>query len=72
MRGFVEQSRSEEFEVGFGFHKDVVLVEAFVDGWRIYYADCSSEYQNVVDTVDNNFERAMAVLKTHFTDINKI
>ena len=78
MRGFVEQEscveqgRSEKFDVGFGFIQEVVLVKAFFDGWIIYYADYSTDSQNVVDTVDNNFERAMAVLKTHFKNINQI
>ena len=35
-------------------------------------ADSSSEYQDEVDTTDNNFNKAMKVLNSHFGDINKV
>ncbi len=50
----------------------VVTIQAGENGWTILYADSSSEYKDEVDTIDNNFGKAMKVLKNHFSKINKV
>jgi hypothetical protein len=65
-----EVKREEQFRVGVG--QLIVTIQADENGWTILYADSSSEYKDEVDTTDNNFDKAMSVLKTHFGDINRI
>jgi hypothetical protein len=65
-----EVKREERFKVGVG--QLTVTIQAGENGWTILYADSSSEYKDEVDTTDNNFNKAMDVLKTHFGDINKV
>ena len=65
-----EVKREERFKVG--VWQLTVTIQAGENGWTILYADSSSEYKDEVDTTDNNFEKAMEVLKTHFGDINKV
>lgn len=65
-----EVKREERFKVGVG--QLTVTIQAGENGWTILYADSSSEYKDEVDTTDNNFKKAMEVLKTHFGDINKV
>lgn len=65
-----EVKREERFKVGVG--QLTVTIQAGENGWSILYAGSSSEYKDEVDTTDNNFEKAMEVLKTHFGDINKV
>jgi len=65
-----EVKREERFKVG--MNQLVVTVQSGENGWTILYADSSSEYQNKVDTTDNNFNKAMKVLNSHFGYINKV
>ena len=65
-----EVKREERFKVGVG--QLTVTIQAGENGWTILYADSSSEYKDEVGTTDNNFKKAMEVLKTHFVDINKV
>ena len=65
-----EVKREERFKVGVG--QLTVTIQAGENGWTILYADGSSGYKDEVDTTDNNFKKAMEVLKTHFVDINKV
>lgn len=46
-----------------------ININAGPNGWTILYADSSTEYKDVVDTTDNNFNTALKQLKTHFPDI---
>ena len=62
--------REERFKVG--MRQLTVTIQSGENGWTILYADSSFEYQDEVDTTDNNFDKAMKVLKTHFGDINKV
>lgn len=60
---------SSEIEVSKTFKDDLGLkirVEAGKNGWTITYADSSSEYEDVEDTTENNFQAALTVLKSHF------
>ena len=63
-----EVKKEQRFKVGAG--QLTVTVQAGENGWTILYADSSSEYKDVVDTTENNFNKAIEVLKTHFSDIN--
>ena len=65
-----EVKKEKSFRVGLGQLK--VTVQAGENGWTILYADSSSEYKDVVDTTDNNFNKAIDVLKTHFSNINPV
>jgi hypothetical protein len=65
-----EVKKQKSFRVGSSQLK--VTVDAGENGWTILYADSSSEYQDVVDTTENNFNKAIEVLKTHFSDINPV
>ena len=42
-----------------------ITIDAGENGWTILYADSSSEYKDVVDTTENNFNAALTVLKSH-------
>ncbi len=63
-----EVKKEQQFKVGVG--QLTVTVQAGENGWTILYADSSSEYKDVVDTTENNFNKAIEVLKTHFSEIN--
>ena len=49
-----EVEMSKMFVDDFG-HK--ITIQAGKNGWTILYADSSSEYKDVVDTTDNNFNK---------------
>ena len=60
---------SSEIEVSKTFKDDLGLkirVEAGKNGWTIIYADGSSEYKDIKDMFDNNFQAALKALKSHF------
>ena len=59
-----EVEKEQQFKVG--ADKLTVTVQAGKNGWTILYADSSSEYDDVIDTVDNNFESALKVLNSRF------
>ena len=46
-----------------------VTVQAGPNGWTILYTDGSSEYQDIVDTTENNYKSALKCLCKRF-DIN--
>lgn len=49
-----------------------VVIDAGKNGWTILYADGSSDYKDVVDTAENNFNNAYEVLKSYFSEITEI
>lgn len=60
---------SSEIEIYKTFKDDLglkIIIEAGKNGWTIMYADSSSEYKDVEDTTENNFQAALTVLKSHF------
>jgi len=65
-----EVKKSKSFKVGVG--QLTVTIQAGENGWTILFADSSSEYKDVIDTTENNFNKALYVLKTHFCDVNEI
>jgi hypothetical protein len=65
-----EVKKQERFKVGLA--QSNVTIQAGENGWTILYADGSSEYKDEVDTTENNFNKAMDVLKTHFSDVTPI
>jgi len=48
-----------------------IIIDAGENGWTIMYADGSTEYKDIVDTTDNNFNMALEILKSHFDDIKE-
>jgi len=65
-----EVEKCNHFKVGAGQLR--VTIEAGPNGWTILYADHSSDGMNVHDTTENNFNKAMELLKMNFNDINLI
>ena len=53
---------SKEIEIE-KIYKDVyglkVIIQAGKNGWTVLWADCSSSYQDVEDTAENNFNKAL-------------
>ena len=45
-----------------------VVVQSGDNGWTILYADHSSEYEDVTDTAENNYNKAINILNQHVTD----
>jgi hypothetical protein len=69
MKRFMGMMPSSEIELSKTFKDDLGLkirVESGKNGWTIMYADSSSEFKDVEDTTENNFQKALAVLKSHF------
>lgn len=48
-----------------------IIIQAGEHGWSILFADCSSIYRDIDDTPENNFEAALAELKTHISNIKE-
>jgi len=48
-----------------------IMIDASENGWTIIYADNSTEYGDMTDTIENNFNTALDVLKSHFPDIKE-
>lgn len=62
---------SKNFKTGSGL---IVRIDAGENGWTIIYADASTEFADckVPDTTENNFEKALTVLKTHFRSLKEV
>ena len=41
-----------------------IIIQAGVKGWTIIYADGSTNYADKVDTVNNNFNEALAIAES--------
>jgi len=65
-----EVQKEEDFRVGAWQLK--VTIQSGENGWTILYADSSSQYKDIVDTMENNFNSAFNVLETEFNNINKV
>lgn len=63
-----EVKKEKRFKVGVGQLK--VTIQAGEKGWTILFADGSSEYEDIGDTTENNFNSALEQLNKHFGDIN--
>lgn len=66
---------SNEVEIEKRFHTGsglYVTVQAGTNGWGILYADHSAEGQDVTDSAETNVERAVACLKTHFSEVTEV
>lgn len=62
--------KEQNFKVG--TLKLKVTIQSGSKGWTILYADGSSEYEDVEDTVENNYNKAFTILNKRFSDINLI
>jgi hypothetical protein len=68
MKRFFGMMPSSEVKMSKTFVDDLgmkISIDAGENGWTIMYADGSSEYKDVVDTTENNFNAALIVLKSH-------
>ena len=65
-----EVKREETFTVGYIGNK--ATVQANEHGWSILYSNFSSEFNDNEDTVDNNFNKALEILKLRFCIVTKI
>ena len=59
----IEIKKQQTFIDDNDFH---ITIEAGEKGWTIIYADNSTEYKNNIDTTENNFNEALAILKSNF------
>ena len=67
MNRFFGMMPSNEIEMQKTFVDDLGLkieIQAGKNGWTILYADSSSTYNDIIDTVENNFNSALTQLKT--------
>lgn len=60
-----EVKKRKRIKVGQG--QLTIEIQAGENGWTLIFADLSTEYKDVVDTVDNNFNAALKVAKSYFT-----
>lgn len=60
---------SKRYHTGSGFH---VTVQAGPNGWGLLFADSSAEGQDIVDTTEANVERAVAKLKSYFSEVTEV
>lgn len=68
MKRFFGMMPSSEVEMSKTFVDDLglkITIQAGENGWTILYADHSSEYKDIVDTTENNFNSALEVLKSN-------
>lgn len=65
-----EVKKEKKFRVGHG--QLMVTIQSGDNGWTILYADSSSEYQDVLGTTEENFDKAMIVLNNRFDNINEV
>ena len=65
-----EIKKQKTFKVG--VMKLGAVVQAGEKGWTILYADSSSEYNDVVDSTEGNFNAALTVLKNRFVEVDEI
>lgn len=65
-----EVEKEEHFKVGVS--QLTTTIQAGKKGWTILYADGSSEYKDEINSTENNFNKALQVLKSHFVDVNRI
>lgn len=68
MNRFFGMMPSSEVKIQKKFVDDLglkITIQAGENGWTILYADHSSKYADVVDTVENNFNKALEILKSH-------
>ncbi len=57
------------FDTGHGLK---ATVEAGKNGWTVIYADYSTEFKNENDTPENNLEKGIAVLRSHFSELTEV
>ena len=72
MFGMMPRSEIEiekRFEDGAGL---ISTIQAGKNGWTILFADHSSEYQDFVDTAENNFSKALEKLCSYFSILTMI
>lgn len=72
MKRFFGMMPNEEIGKEKGFKdKDghVIIVQAGIHGWSIIYADNSSEFMDVNDTIDNNFSIAYERAKNRLGEL---
>lgn len=75
MKRFMGMMPSDEIKIekkyddGYG---QKVIVQAGENGWSILYADHSSQYQDKIDTSENNFKAALKILKSNFRNLKEI
>ena len=75
MNRFFGMMPSSEIEIEKTFDEGdgtKATIQAGKNGWTVLYCDSSSEYKDVVDTTENNFNKAVECLRSHFKDAKEI
>ncbi len=62
--GMMPSSDIEKQEIFKDMSNLKIIIQAGVNGWTIIYADGSTDYMDKVDTVDDNFNEALAVAQS--------
>jgi len=57
------------FEVDGGAH---VTLQSGENGWTVIWADSSTNYEDVKDTSENNFNKALNYLKSYFPEVREL
>lgn len=65
MNRFFGMMPSSEIEIEKSFKErtGTTMIQAGKNGWTILYPDGSSQYEDTVDSVENNYEKALNVYK---------
>ena len=61
--------REETFKIGYIGNKATIQSNEY--GWSILYSDFSTEFNDEEDTTDNNFNKALKILKMRFCVVKK-
>lgn len=76
MNRFMGMMPSSEVEIEENFRvgddQSIVTLQAGKKGWTILFSDSSSEYQDIEDIAENNFQLAFTKLNEYFDNINQI
>ena len=49
-----------------------ILIQAGPNGWTIIYGDSSTEYEDVVSTTEENFQKAFEKMNSHFENLIEV
>lgn len=60
---------SKTYKDQYGKH---ITIEAGKTGWSVLWADGGTDYKQVEDTAENNFQKAIDLIKSHRFELTEI
>lgn len=60
---------SKTYKDQYGMH---ITIEAGKTGWSVLWADGGTDYKQVEDTAENNFQKAIDLIKSHHFELAEI